>query len=66
MINFDKEDDELYTDCCMGNRIKRATIFRRVVTGIGVLPLVLLLQMVMGLSMVYSVSYMRWDMASFC
>lgn len=65
MLDFDTADEELYTDCCC-TRMKRSTIFRRVVSLIGVGPLVFLLQMVMGLSMVYSVSYMKWDMATFC
>ena len=53
MLDFDTEDEELYTSCCCYSRVKKKTIFRRVLSVAGVIPIVILLEAVMGLSMAY-------------
>ena len=50
MIDFDVEDDDLYSNCC-GSRVKKKSLYRRVLTAAGIGPLVLLLEIVMGLAM---------------
>ena len=59
------EGDELYSGYVCGTR-KKVVLFQRIVSYFGILPLVLMLETVMGFSMLYSLPPMAYDLASAC
>jgi hypothetical protein len=57
--------DELYSGYVCGTR-KKVVVFQRIISYFGILPLMLMLETVMGFSMLYSLPPMAYDLASAC